>query len=159
MKPRDHVIAGAIGAAALYPFIGKDSVVFFAASILIDLDHYLDFLWHNRFTDFSVRRMFAYHDWLGKNLYRPGFLNLEIFHTAEFLIPLFLISHWTGSAALFAVWLGFVFHVVLDIVNLAAHGVPFLRAHSFVEFFIRKRRLERKGFDPVGLCREALRNI
>ncbi len=147
------------GAAVLYPFIGKDSVIFFVASILIDLDHYLDFLWHNRFTDFSIKRMFAYHEWLGKHLKTPGMLSLAIFHTAEVIIPLFLVSYWAGSGALFAVWLGFVFHILMDVYYLAAQGVPFLRAHSFVEFFIRKRMLVRKGLDPAGLCREALRNI
>lgn len=157
MKLRDHVIACTAGAVVLYPVLGANSLVFWLASIFIDLDHYLDFLWNNRFTDFSVRRMFSYHGWLSKRWHRPEFLNIELFHTAEFLGPLLILALWTGSGPLLALWLGCIFHCMLDIIYLAMNGVYAIRAHSFTEYFIRKRLLAKKGLDPALLYQEAVR--
>ncbi|OGP20326.1 MAG: hypothetical protein A2054_06110 [Deltaproteobacteria bacterium GWA2_55_10] len=157
MKLRDHVITGTVGAAVLYPLLGTGSLAFWLASIFIDIDHYLDFLWNNRFTDFSVRSMFAYHDWLYKKLHRPEFLNIELFHTAEFLGPLLLIALWTDSGLLLSLWLGCIFHCMLDAVNLAVNRAPFVRAHSFTEYFIRRRLLAKKGLRPADLYQEAVR--
>lgn len=159
MKPRDHVILGALGAAALYPWMGKHSAVFWAASVLIDLDHYLDFLWHNRFTDLSVKRMFEYHVWLESQWKRPEFLNIEVFHTVELLVPLFALAHWASSPALLAVCMGFAFHISLDMVYLTRKGVPFIRAYSFTEYLIRRRMLiKRLGLAPAQLYSEAVRS-
>ncbi|HBG45585.1 MAG TPA: hypothetical protein DDW94_01185 [Deltaproteobacteria bacterium] len=158
MRPRDHVIAGAAGAAALSPFIGwGESLVFMAASVLIDVDHYLDFLWHNRFTDFSLKGMFRYHAWLKERWLKPEFLNIEVFHTAEFLVPLLALSYRLGSGPLFALWLGFFFHAAVDAIYLSANRVPFIRAHSFAEYFIRRRRLEKRGLRPALLYLEAVK--
>lgn len=157
MRPREHVIYGTIGAAALYPFMGKESTLFWAASIAIDLDHYIDYVWHNRFSDLSFKGMFEYHRLITKQWHHPAFLNLEIFHTIEFIVPLFLIAHYTGSATLFAVCLGFVYHIVLDLVSLYKNGIFFARTHSFPEYFLRKKKLESRGLDPAGLYRQAAR--
>lgn len=157
MRPRDHVIYGAAGAAALYPALGSGSLLFWAASVAIDLDHYLDYLWHNRFTDLGFKGMFEYHRLLTKQWHNPAFLNIEIFHTIEFMAPLFIIAHLTDSDALFALFFGFVFHIALDLVSLYRNGIFFARAHSFPEYFLRKKMLEAKGYDPAGLYTEAAR--
>lgn len=157
MRPAEHVIYGALGAGALYPALGAGSLLFWAASVAIDLDHYLDYVWHNRFTDLGFRGMFEYHRLLTKKWHSPEFLNIEIFHTIEFIAPLFIITHLTGSAALFAVCLGFVFHIALDLVSLYRNGIAFARAHSLPEYYIRKKVLERRGLDPAGLYTEAAR--
>lgn len=157
MKPRDHVIYGAAGAAALYPALGAGSVLFWAASVAIDLDHYLDYLWHNRFTDLGFKRMFEYHRLLTKKWHDPAFLNIEIFHTVEFIVPLFAIAHFTGSAPLFAVCLGFIFHIALDLVSLYRNGIFFARAHSLPEYFLRKKMLQGRGLDPAMLYLDAAR--
>lgn len=155
MRPRDHVIYGGIGAAALAPALGAGSLVFWAASVAIDLDHYIDYLWHNRFTDFSIEGMFEYHRLLTKRWHDPAFLNIEVFHTIEFIAPLLIITHYTGSAALLALSMGFLFHIALDLVSLAANGIFFARAHSVPEYFIRKKMLMGRGLDPAGLYTEA----
>lgn len=156
MRPREHVVYGAIGAAALYPALGAwGSLLFWGASVAIDLDHYIDYLWHNKFTDLGYKGMFEYHRLLTKKWHSPEFLNIEIFHTIEFIAPLFALSRYTGSAALSALWLGFVFHIVLDLVSLYRNGIFFARAHSFPEYFLRKKRLQDRGYDPAGLYLEA----
>ncbi|MCC6501759.1 MAG: hypothetical protein IT362_01320 [Deltaproteobacteria bacterium] len=157
MRPTDHVIYGAVGAAALYPAIGAGSLLFWAASVAIDLDHYIDYVWHNRFTDLGYKGMFEYHRLLTKRWHNPAFLNIEIFHTIEFIVPLLIITHYTGSAPLLAVCMGFIFHIALDLVSLRSNGIFFARAHSFPEYFIRKKMLESRGLDPAGLYTEAAR--
>jgi hypothetical protein len=157
MRPREHVIYGAAGAAVLYPALGLGSILFWAASVAIDLDHYIDYVWHNGFTDLSFKGMFEYHRLLTKKWHSPEFLNIEVFHTVEFMVPLFLIANFTGSAALFALLWGFVFHIVLDLVSLYRNGITFARAHSLPEYFIRKKLLARRGLDPATLYTEAAR--
>lgn len=159
MRPRSHVIYGGVGAAALYPVLGTGSMWFWGASVLIDIDHYMDFVYHNRFTDLSFKRALDYHAVLNRYWKRPEFLNVEVLHTMEFIAPLFALSWWTGSAVLLSVTLGFAFHIGLDITSLTLAGVPFIRAHSCTEYFIRKRLLARRGLNPADLYQEAIRNI
>ncbi|MDP2689876.1 MAG: hypothetical protein Q8P48_07160 [Deltaproteobacteria bacterium] len=156
----EHAVYGGAAAAALYPALGgAGSLCFWGASVLIDIDHYIDFVYHNGFTDLSVRKMFDYHAVLMRWWRKPQFLNIEVFHTIEFMAPLCLLAWRTGSGALMAASLGFAFHIVLDAASLALAGVPFIRAHSFVEYFLRKRALGRQGLNPAELCREAVRLI
>lgn len=159
MRPRSHVIYGGAGAAALYPVLGVGSLWFWGASVLIDIDHYIDFVYHNRFTDLSFKKMLDYHAVLNGWWSRPEFLNFELLHTIEFIATLAAISWWTGSPVLLAMTLGFIFHIMLDIVSLSLAGVPFIRAHSCTEYFIRKRLLSRRGLNPTDLYEEAIREI
>jgi hypothetical protein len=48
MRVRDHVALSTAGAAVLYPWLGCDTVAAWAASILIDADHYVWFCLHER---------------------------------------------------------------------------------------------------------------
>ncbi len=157
MRPVEHVAYGGLAAAALYPVLGTGSILFWAASVAIDLDHYLDYVWHNRFTDLGFKGMFEYHRLLTKKWHSPEFLNIEVFHTVEFIAPLLMITHYTGSAALLSACLGLVFHVMLDLVSLYMNGIFTVRAHSLPEYFIRKKRLEARGLDPAALYLEAAR--
>ncbi|MFQ5735248.1 MAG: hypothetical protein ACE5GY_00110 [Thermodesulfobacteriota bacterium] len=157
MRPRDHVIYGGAAAAALYPVLGSGSLVFWGASVLIDVDHYIDFVYHNGLKDLSFMRMLEYHAVLRRWWRRPEFLNIEVFHTVEAIAPLALLSWWSGSPPLEAATLGMLFHIVLDTSSLVLSGVPFIRAHSVVEYIIRKRLLARRGLDPAALCKEAIR--
>lgn len=159
MTPEKHFIYGTAAAALLAPVMGEKSVAFWAASCLIDIDHYLDYVYHNGGADWGIRNMFAYHAALERLWGRPDFLNLEVFHTAEFIVPLFFLSHWLGSAWLMAAWWGMVFHIALDAAGLSMLGILKLRAHSFIEYFIRKRACRRRGMDPSDVCSEAVRMV
>lgn len=159
MSPKDHVIYGGIAAAALYPAIGSAAAYLWAASFLIDIDHYLDYVYHNNFTDFSFKKMFDYHNALDRFWYSPEFLNIEIFHTIEFLATLYFVSVWTASAPLLAVFFGFVFHSLLDMVYLYKHGAFSIRAYSFTEYYVRRKRLVEMGYRPEEIYNEAVRII
>ncbi len=156
MRPRDHVILGGAAAGALYPALGANAVIFWLASFLVDIDHYLDFLYHNGFTDFSFQRMLDYHRALYKLWPTPGFLNMEIFHTVEFVAPLYAVSRYLGSGALEAVFWGILFHLALDMLFLLRAGAFFKRSHSIIEYLIRRRLLERRGLRPLDVYTRAV---
>ncbi len=143
----------------LSPILGLGAIPFWIGSVLIDTDHYLEFIYINKFTDFSIKRMYDYHNTLGSWFSRPEFLNLSIFHTVEFLSLSYILAVWVDSPILKATLLGMLFHVLTDIVSLTYQGVITKRAHSIIEFFIRKRHLIRHGLHPKIVCNDALQAI
>jgi len=159
MRLTDHVILGGFASVVLYPAIGVDAAFLFVGSVLIDVDHYLEYLYHNGFRDFSVTKMFRYHGALMHSWGRPDFLNFEAFHTVEFVMALFVVSLWTGSAPVFAVFLGLVLHVICDMAFLLRLNIFRLRANSIIEYIIRKRRFERMGLRPAAVHEDALKGI
>lgn len=150
------MLFGGAAAAALYPVMGSNALVFFTASFAVDIDHYLDYVYHNRATDFSFRGMFGYHDALARMWGRPDFLNIEVFHTVEFIVALFAAARLLGSYALEAVFWGIVFHVVLDMIFLYRMNIFFKRSYSMAEYFIRRRLLEMRGYNPVEIYSKAV---
>lgn len=155
MKLREHIVLGGLASAALAPTLGAQSLVFFASSVLIDVDHYWHFLESGRFRDFSVRRMFAYHAWLFGQTRRPEFLSINTFHTVEFFVLAGLVALQTGSPVVEAAILGGLWHMALDLIHQTWHGIPFKRALSIVEYALRRRRMLRRGLDPDLIFREA----
>ena len=144
---RDHLLLGAGVAAALSPVWGwKASALFWAASILIDVDHYLHFLYYTRFKDWSPAGMFAFHRWLLESVGREDFLAIEVFHCAEFLLAAAAAA--LALPALVPALCGMLFHVLVDLVFLGTKGLAHKRAHAFLDYWLRRRRLARKGLSP-----------
>jgi len=157
MKPREHVWIGGIAAAAAFaPELAGEAAAFWTATVLIDTDHYLDFLYYNRCRDLSIRGMFLFHRLLFQKIRRRDFLGLSVFHTAEFFAGLYLLATWTGSAILQAALLGCVFHLALDVAYLACYRSVFKRAYSVIEYGVRRRVMLRRGDDPDRPFRDVL---
>lgn len=161
MNLREHVALGGIAAAGLVPLVGAEHAgIFWASSVLMDVDHYWDYLTRNGFSDWSPRRMFAFHHALfPSRIRRPDFLALDVFHTVEWLTFVGAAAAWLGSGALLAVLGGMVFHLGLDLGWLAWHRATWSRALSLVEYWIRRRALVRRGLDPDAPYEEALVEI
>lgn len=155
MRVRDHIILGGIFSAGLYPVLGVKCLALWASSVLIDADHYLEFLYHNGLKNFSLRGAITFHSILGGWLKEEEFINLSIFHTAECILSVYLLSLWLDSLWLKALFYGLVFHVFLDTVHLYSMGIPFKRAFSVVEFKIRKEIMKRNGLYPWTLYKKA----
>lgn len=151
MTARQHIVLGGVASAALAPFMGTTALVFWAASVLIDIDHYLDFVYHNKFKVFGIRKMFDYHRVLMGYWDRPEFLNLSLLHTYEFIGAAAVAALWTGSEVMAAAAMGFIFHLFLDVLYLRSHGILNKRAHSPIEYWIKKTRLLKKGLRPEEL--------
>lgn len=106
MRVRDHALLATVGAALVYPILRRSVVVPWAASILIDADHYLWFVvttrqWHPAE---AVRFYNQAHP--------PQHVGTKLFHTpgVSFLL-LLLAARWRLAAL---VLLGIAFHVNLD---------------------------------------------
>jgi len=154
---REHVLLGGGVAAALAPVLGvQESAVFWASTVLIDVDHHWDYVYRNGFTDWSLRRALAFHRFLFGTRERPEFLALNLFHTVEWLVFAIAAGAWLGSSAVLAAVLGMLFHLALDLVWLGWHRATFKRALSIVEYVIRRRRLRARGLDVDAPYREAL---
>ena len=156
MKLTQHIIYGSIASLCLFPKIGFLSGVFLAASVLIDIDHYIEFLWKSRFTNFSFKKMFDYCNVIMGWNTMPGLLGLSIFHTAEVIGSIYLASLWLNSNIVKAIFWGMVFHMILDILLLLKMGALFCRAFSFLEYFIRKKIMIKNGLSPDAIFEEAL---
>lgn len=156
MKLTHHIIYSSIASLCLFPKMGFLSAIFWAASVLIDIDHYIDFLCRNRFADFSLKKMFAYSSAILRWNASPGLLGLSIFHTAEAIGGVYLVSIWLNSSIVKAIFLGMVFHMLLDILFLLKIGALFGRAFSFIEYVIRKKIMIKNGLSPDAIFEEAL---
>jgi len=156
MKLKHHIIYGGIASLFLFPKFGFLSGIFLAASVLIDVDHYIEFLWQNRFTNFSFKKMSDYCNIILKWNKRPGLLGLSIFHTAEIIGGIYLISIWLNSDVIKAVFWGMVFHMLLDVLYLSKRRILFCRVFSFLEYFIRKKIMIQNGLSPDAIFEEAL---
>ena len=154
-----HVITGAIGALVAAPIIGKWSAAFFVASVAIDADHYFDYVYHNGFRDFSVKRMFKYHDVIARYWRSNDFISIEAFHNVEFMAALFSVALIGKSPMLMAVFAGCLFHILLDMAYLGYHEIFFTRAHSVVEFFVRVRSMKAKGMNPNAVYDAAIDEV
>ncbi len=148
MKVRYHALSGGIAAAALVPVLGPYSAVFLAASVLVDGDHYLDYLYRNGFQDFSVRNTFTFHDRLFERGKGKNFLGLNVGHTVEWLLLVYGASAVTGWLWVRAALWGMLFHLIVDLIYLLQQKRLKRRALSIIEYVIRWRQMKRRGLHP-----------
>lgn len=129
-----HIKYSSIPSLILVPFTGVNALYFFLASILIDTDHYLGYIWSKR--SFSIKGMFQYYDELFRYVKKNPYLGICVFHTAEFLTIFIFLSFYSSIA--FYIFLGFIYHLILDTVFLYKERCLFKKANSIIEYIIRK---------------------
>jgi len=156
---RDHVLLGGLVAFLLIPHWGKEaSVVFWLSTIFIDLDHYVNFVIRAKRRIFDIPFMFRFHEAVFERRNRPEFLNLEPFHTLEFLLLVGLIA-FGPLPILQPIFWGFVLHVVVDWAHLTRYRVFTKRAHTVVEYFLRRNKIRAQGMDPDAVFVESLQSL
>jgi hypothetical protein len=148
MKSRYHAVIGGTVALVLTPALGLNSAIFWASSVLIDGDHYMDYVYRNGFKDYSVKRMSEFYYLLSKRREEPDYLSLYLMHTAEFVLLISVAAAITGWVWMIAILGGTLFHILLDLFDMYVHGVLFKRSSSIIEYFIRRRRMKRQGLHP-----------
>lgn len=107
MRVRDHVLLSTGGASLLYPWIRGRVIIPWAASILIDLDHYLWFCMHERSMD--LRQAVRYFNQAQPSKHAGTRL---LHHPGVLLLLLILSARWRWAALLLT---GMTFHIGLDI--------------------------------------------
>lgn len=133
MRLRDHIKYSSISSLALFPLVGVGAFYFFLGSILIDLDHCIEYA--VKFRSFSVRGMFVFYESLAFVREPMRYLGLSLFHTLEFLIFVLILSLFFSW--LWFVWFGMVFHWILDVISLYNPGASGVRALSLIEYIVR----------------------
>jgi hypothetical protein len=151
MTPKEHVVYGAAASAALAPVFGPKVAYFFAGSILIDVDHYIDYLYFGRFRSWGPSRMFRFHAKLARAKYEPKFCALEAFHTAEFFLGVLAVGLFFRSPEILLILGGMTFHLFLDLLRLHQSDALTVRALSFIEYAVRARNMRRSGIDPEAV--------
>ena len=131
-----HLAFTGAAAVILLPFrSGAEILLFAAAGILIDADHYLVYVMRRR--EVSLRGMFRYFAEFQAVEKTVPYFGLCLFHTADILLLIAAFSWF--FPLLRPVVAGMLFHHLLDIFDLTRKGVPFIRAFCLVEHFIRRR--------------------
>jgi hypothetical protein len=111
VRVRDHIAFASGAAALLYPRFGASVTVPWAASILIDVDHYLWFLArHRRLNPVLALRLY-------NGPHAPHHRSTRVFHHPTVTLLLFLLGR-RHRAAVLPLW-GIVFHVSLDVYHRA----------------------------------------
>ena len=138
MNLKQHLIATGAVSAALLPFNNPAGILLFACgSILIDVDHQI--FYYKKTGKYDVSGMFRYfREVVDRNLYSIPYLGVCIFHTVEFFLFVALISYYIPPIQYLLA--GLIFHILLDIYDLARLKVPFIRAYSLIEHLIRRRQ-------------------
>lgn len=150
MRLTSHLIIGGVAAAAIAPFWGiPNSLLFWFSAVMIDTDHYLDFLYRTKGKDWRPARMFRYYDEMTKHQKEePNFLAFSLFHTIEIFLLIYLCALYINFNFFMVVLSGMFFHMILDMSKLKYEGVFFIRAYSIIEYKIRKSRLIQNGLNP-----------
>jgi hypothetical protein len=138
-SPIVHIAQGIGSTAVLYPFIGENAVVFGLSVILIDIDHIIQYVDDTK--NLNPKGFFAYFNVLGnyvknRNI-EKDYLCINLFHTIECYLLLLLLA---GSfPVLYYVLFGFLFHHLFDQICMIKNKIPYCRAFSILEYFIRKK--------------------
>ena len=132
MPLKQHVVQASFFSLLFVPYLGVETLVVFLSMILIDLDHYLDYVVVCR--RFSLRNMFRFHNWLWEK--RTSVYAISLFHTLEVFLSLFLLGFLHHYFWL--VLYGFLIHYLFDLYFLYKNGCLCVRAFSIVEYFLKK---------------------
>lgn len=135
MTLKEHTIQASIGSIILAPVFGFKVIIFFLSMILIDVDHYFDYMIVCK--RFDIRGMFKYHRFLWSN--KESVYGISIFHTIEIFLILFLLGFW--SHYFWMVLLGFFVHLMFDLYYLYKYATITNRAVSIIEYLIRRKKL------------------
>jgi len=137
MLPKNHVYIGIIFSILVYlifPAVGiLGALIIFAASVLIDVDHYSVYVWRKK--DWSLKNSFKWYMEFKKNkdrtikkLKSP----MNVLHTIEFLFLFFVISIFNNL--LFLIFVGFIFHSICDVYHMYREKELWAREYFLVRY-------------------------
>jgi len=150
MRPRKHLIYGSLFALACYFLFGvvgiwEAFIIWICSWLIIDLDHAVRYSIKSR--DFNPRKFLksgrkfekiwekvSKED---KKKYKNPFF---VFHGVESLILLFLLSFWWEF--FFWCFIGFLFHLILDWINLYSREENVLAKISIIYVLFRNKKKE-----------------
>ncbi len=134
-SPKVHIVQSLIASAVLYPAIGVNVIPFGIATVLIDVDHVIEYVADTG--SLNILGFFPYSRVVRQNMDK-NYLGLNIFHTFEFYLFVFILANF--FPLFYYVLFGLLFHHMADQVFLFRIRKPFVRAFFVIEYFIRRRK-------------------
>lgn len=114
MRVRDHLALSSLAALALYPVLKRKALIPWAASVLIDVDHYAWFtIERGSLSPVEAIRFF-------NQAQPPQHLGTRRLHSPDVLLAVLLASVWWRPLRL--VFYGLLFHVGLDVTHSAMNA-------------------------------------
>ena len=125
MLPRYHFLLGLVFSVVLYfalPNVGiLNLAVFLVATVAIDVDHYLYYVYRKK--DYSLRNAIGWFDGSIKSLKKfdvkkrkEFYIGFCFLHGIEVLVLLLILGYFVSNIFYF-VCLGFAFHLILDYIH------------------------------------------
>lgn len=138
MLVNKHILTGIIFSFVLGILINLNFLqitLIFLASTLIDVDHYLIYIWRKK--DWNLKNAYNFH------IKETKLISiLAIFHTIEFHILILILSiTWTWFLFIL---IGMIFHCIFDIVSMYLNDEK--RIFCFISYLILKRKHPEKYF-------------
>ena len=129
MKTSVHIAASAALAAMVYPFFQWKVPLIFVGGVLIDVDHYLWYVYkYKKLSLLGCYRHYMKH--MGDSHQEKDFGTLLIFHTAEFLLLMAVLSFYSEYFLVFTI--GLFGHYLLDLAYLYSVPKKFIVNHSVI---------------------------
>ncbi|HRZ85793.1 MAG TPA: hypothetical protein P5277_03345 [Candidatus Paceibacterota bacterium] len=156
MYPKNHIIYGFIFSLFIFfvfPSVGWfGSLTIFLSSILIDFDHYIYFIWKKR--NLSIKKSYNWYidtekkySQLPKELKRKVYFGFYFLHGIEAIILLLITYFLTKQLLFIYILVGFVFHQILDFIELRIRNIKSYKLISFFYSIYKKRNC--KSLDDV----------
>mgnify|MGYP001590683546 CR=1 FL=1 len=131
MLPKTHIVLGLVFSILIYFIFHLNLLqvsLIFLASIFIDVDHYLFYLFRKK--DMNLKKAYFWHKGMPKN-HKPI---AHILHTIEFL-TLVMLSAYFWQGFLF-ILIGLLFHSIFDILELMYDERPGTREFFLIRYLI-----------------------
>lgn len=136
MIPPFHFLASLVLCAVLYPFYGINSLFIIIGSFLIDLDHYLWYVY--KFKNFNFIKAYKFYLKINKEKsFAKQKKCIIIFHSVEFLILMVILSFY--SKIMFIILIGLLYHYVLDIIHVLFIMKGTWAVYSIIWWFMKHR--------------------
>jgi len=139
MKPSAHFLSSLILAIILFPILKLGSLIVLAGGFLIDIDHYFWYVYRYR-----KIKIFDSYKFFIKPMDEKDFKSvagiLLIFHTAEFLMAMLILSYFSKIALAFTI--GLLLHYALDLCYLYFVAKGFVVNHSII-YWIYKEKIQK----------------
>lgn len=136
MEARNHFLSSLVLAAIAYPVFGWSALLIVAGGVLIDIDHYIWYIY--RYRKFEFLECYRHFMVTTKRRdFKEHYGMLLAFHTIEFFMLMIFLSFYSKLALIFTI--GVVSHYVMDLAFL--YNVPkcFVANHSIVHWVYKNK--------------------
>ena len=133
MKTWVHFVVSSILAVIFYPIFNWKVLFIFAGGVLIDVDHYLWYVY--RYNNFNLFGCYSHYIRQFKDNFKKNIGILLLFHTIEFLVIAVIFSFLNELVLIFTI--GLVSHYLLDLIFLYSVPKRFIANHSIIHWLIK----------------------